>query len=100
VTLNAFHRDQVVVKPEDAEIVARSDFCPYAALAYGEQILTLQAHPEFSLAYEYQLISLRKGQAIPEEVAEQGLATLRPPTSRTDSAAVAAWLARFLTTGH
>lgn len=97
LTLNAFHRDQVVVKPEGAEVVARSAFCPYAALAYGDRILTLQAHPEFAPAYEYLLIALRKGQAIPDEAAEQGLATLRQARDSTDSAAVAAWLGRFLT---
>ncbi len=97
LTLNAFHRDQVVVKPEAAEVVASSEFCPYAVLAYGDRILTIQAHPEFSLAYEYLLIALRKGQAIPDEEAEQGLATLRQARDSTDSAAVAAWLARFLT---
>ena len=99
LTLNAFHRDQVVLKPADAEVVARSDFCPYAALAYGDRILSLQAHPEFSIAYEYQLIALRKGQAVPEEAAEQGLASLRQAGSATDSAAVAAWLGRFLKGG-
>ncbi|MEO0692966.1 MAG: type 1 glutamine amidotransferase, partial [Pseudomonadota bacterium] len=47
VRLNAWHQDQVVALPEGAEVLASSDFCQYAALAYGDRALTVQAHPEY-----------------------------------------------------
>lgn len=95
-TLSAMHQDQVLHKPDNAEVVAESAFCRYAALCYDNRILTLQAHPEFSLAYEYTLVQSRKGSVVPEASANQGLASLRGPLAATDSLAVARWLAAFL----
>jgi GMP synthase-like glutamine amidotransferase len=46
LALNAWHQDQVVERPEGARVVASSDFCENAALAYGDSILTVQPHPE------------------------------------------------------
>lgn len=94
--INAMHQDQVVEKPADAERVAYSDFCPNAGLLYHNQILTFQAHPEFSSDYERDLIRLRAGGPIPLDVAEQGLATLAEPAPPVDSLAVAGWMAEFL----
>ena len=48
VTLNAWHQDQVVSRPEGAEVAGRSDFCRNAALIYGDRAFTVQAHPEFA----------------------------------------------------
>lgn len=94
--INAMHQDQVIEKPADAERVAYSDFCPNAGLLYHNQILTFQAHPEFSSDYERDLIRLRAGGPIPMDVAEQGLATLAEPAPPVDSLAVAGWMAEFL----
>ena len=47
VRLNAWHQDQVTDLPEDAEVLAGNAFCQYAALAYGDRALTVQAHPEY-----------------------------------------------------
>lgn len=67
---NAFHQDQVVVKPESAEVLAGSDFCPNAILAYGGAesplALSIQAHPEFDDSYERALTDLRDGIIAPE----------------------------------
>ncbi|MFT5721590.1 MAG: GMP synthase-like glutamine amidotransferase [Motiliproteus sp.] len=95
-TLNAMHQDQVLDKPDNAEVVAESEFCRYAALRYDNRILTLQAHPEFSLAFEYTLVQSRKGSVVPEASADQGLASLRGPVAATDALAVARWMAAFL----
>ena len=48
VRLNAFHQDQVIDAPPMARTVASSGFTRHAALAYGANVLTVQAHPEFS----------------------------------------------------
>ncbi|MEH6650542.1 MAG: glutamine amidotransferase [Motiliproteus sp.] len=95
-TINAMHQDQVLDKPDNAEVVAESEFCRYAALCYDDLILTIQAHPEFSLAYEYELVQSRKGSVVPDVSADSGLASLRGPAAATDSLAVARWMAAFL----
>ncbi len=46
-TMNAWHRDQVVEKPQGAQVVASNDFCQNAALLYDDRMFTVQAHPEF-----------------------------------------------------
>ncbi|WP_375173434.1 type 1 glutamine amidotransferase [Pseudooceanicola sp.] len=45
--LNAWHQDQITALPEGARVLAASDRCAYAALAYGDRIYTIQPHPEF-----------------------------------------------------
>ena len=94
--ISSMHQDQVVVKPDNAETFACSDFCQYAGLVYDNQILTFQAHPEFNLAYEEELIELRKGSVIPEHTAEDGLKGLRTGQPQADSLMVAGWMVRFL----
>ena len=94
--ISAMHRYQVVEKPANARIFAESDFCRFAGLIYGDTILTLQAHPEFNLAYEAALIALRKGPVIPDTTADAGLATLRPEGVATDALQVAVWMKNFL----
>lgn len=95
-TLSAMHQDQVLVKPEAAEVVARSSFCPYAALQYDNRILTLQAHPEFDMTFETRLVRHLRGKSIPEDNADQALESLTAPTAATDSLAIADWMAGFL----
>ncbi|MCH9671903.1 MAG: GMP synthase [Gammaproteobacteria bacterium] len=40
------HQDQVITLPRAAERLAASDFCPNAMLAIGDNIITIQSHPE------------------------------------------------------
>lgn len=47
LALNAWHQDQVVTPPKGAKTIGSSPFCAHAALAYGDQIWTMQPHPEF-----------------------------------------------------
>lgn len=95
-TISAMHRYQVTAKPANAQVFAASDFCRYAGLIYGEKIITFQAHPEFNLDYETELVDLRKGAVIPDETADAGLETLRKQGAATDSLVVAKWMAKFL----
>ncbi len=67
VALNAWHQDQVVEKPADAEVLADSDFCRFAALTYEDRILTVQPHPEFAPEFVEGLIRTR-GKALSDEV--------------------------------
>jgi len=97
-TINAMHQDQVLEKPEMAKVFAQSDFCQYAGLIYDDRILTFQAHPEFSVAYEDALLEARKGPVVPLERAEQGLSSLRKSNAQTESNKVVKWMADFIET--
>ncbi|MBB1489024.1 glutamine amidotransferase-related protein [Oceanospirillum sediminis] len=95
-SLNAMHRDQVLTKPDQAEVLASSDYCQYAGLLYSDRILTLQIHPEFSLEYTYDLIAVRAESGIdPERVAE-GQASVREGKVHFDRELVTDWFIRFL----
>lgn len=96
--INAVHQDQVIKKPEVSEVLASSDFCPNAGLIYGDHIITLQGHPEFSRQYEEALLSLKEGVNFPEDIKNDALSALKDQS--LDSAAVAVWLAEFLKAGR
>lgn len=68
--VNAWHRDQVVEAPADAEIFASGEGCPIAGLRYDGPIMTLQPHPEFDNTY-LQGIVAERGSALPEELRNQ-----------------------------
>ncbi|HKP34676.1 MAG TPA: type 1 glutamine amidotransferase [Sphingomicrobium sp.] len=85
------HQDQVVVQPPDTEVVATSEFTPYAALAWTDRpAISFQFHPEFSPAYTKALIEHRYEQ-VPDP--DAAIASLDAPN---DSARVANWIRNFL----
>lgn len=95
-TLNAVHQDQVLTKPKQAEVLAYSAFCPFAALQYDNRILTLQAHPEFNMEFETELLQARRDDPIPAQTTDVALAGLGEASAHTDSLQIANWMARFL----
>ncbi|MEM9755500.1 MAG: type 1 glutamine amidotransferase, partial [Pseudomonadota bacterium] len=58
---HAWHQDQVVEPAPGATVLAEAQGCPYAALAYGDRIMTVQPHPEFGRAEIEALIQARAG---------------------------------------
>lgn len=94
-SINAVHQDQVINKPDNSVVIAQSEFCKNAGLIYGDLILTFQAHPEFNMAFEKDLVEFRSGTAFPVSDAEAAMASLQD--KQTDSKKVANWFARFLT---
>jgi len=95
-TLCAMHHYQVTEKPERATVLASSDFCPNAALLYDCNMLSFQAHPEFTVGYERELIELREGEPIPVDAANAGLASMDESGARTEATEVVHWMASFL----
>lgn len=95
-TLNAMHQDQVETLPEGARLLASSPFCPIAALAYGDSAISIQPHPEFDNAYEAALLELRRGDSIPDALAEPALAAVNGAGEAPDARAIAHWIANFL----
>jgi GMP synthase-like glutamine amidotransferase len=94
--INAVHQDQVVEKPASSKVFASSDFCKNAGLVYDGFAITLQAHPEFSIDYEQDLITVRKGNTFPEQLSDEAIEDLKLESSKTDSLEVAKWLGQFL----
>lgn len=91
-TLNAWHQDQVTVKPEGAEVLASTNFCANAALLYDDRIFTVQPHPEFRNEFVEGLIKFRGPGLVPDPILAE--ATSRLGTA-TDSPAMADRIADF-----
>jgi GMP synthase-like glutamine amidotransferase len=91
--LNALHQDQVTELPGDAEVLAGSEFCPYAVLAYRGNAMSIQPHPEFLPDYERDIIESRRGTMYAEAEADAALATLDKPLHTSQAAE---WIVRFL----
>ncbi len=93
VALHAWHQDQVVSLPEDATVIGQTDFCQYAALAYGDKALSLQPHPEFTRGYFEALFDARRSGLTTAGIA-QGSTTV-DEKKPTDSDAIANTIADF-----
>ncbi len=94
VAFRSIHQDQVVEPPPGATLVARSEFCPYAMLAYGGSGFSIQAHPEFTVGFTRALFVALRGERLPAPLVDQALPHLN---QKTDSARFAEWAAAFLT---
>jgi GMP synthase-like glutamine amidotransferase len=79
VTLNAWHRDQVVEVPAGAKVIASNDFCANAALLYDDRALTVQAHPEFRPEFVDGLMKTRGKGLVPDEVMAAAATRLADP---------------------
>ena len=77
--IQAYHQDQIVQLPPTADVLAQSDHCPYAVLAYGDQALSFQGHPEFSSRYIAKLVEERRGSTLTEAIADRAIESLRLP---------------------
>ena len=88
----AMHQDQVVEKPADSEVIASTDFCKNAGLAYRGKAISFQPHPEFTSEFMRDLILYKSGKGLPEDQAEEALLHLE---NETNSAEIALQLANF-----
>ncbi|OUS12533.1 hypothetical protein A9Q89_06175 [Gammaproteobacteria bacterium 53_120_T64] len=86
------HQDQVLALPPGAARLAGNTFCPNAAMAIDDNVLTFQGHPEFSATYLQRLLAQRKGR-IASEVMEPALASL---ALATDHERVGGYLLNFI----
>lgn len=90
VAIPASHQDQVITAPPGTVITMASPFTPYAGLAWGDETISFQFHPEFEPDYAKALIEVRRDR-LPD--ADAALASLDRPN---DNARVAGWIERFL----
>lgn len=80
VTLNAWHQDQVVERPGEAQVVSSTAFCENAALLYGDRVFTIQPHPEINRDYLKGLLDVRAPGVVPEPTRQAALDALDTPT--------------------
>jgi GMP synthase-like glutamine amidotransferase len=96
-SVRALHQDQIVTLPPQATVLASSDFCEYAALAYGNPeapfAISVQPHPEFSADYVDAIVEMRRGTAIPPATADAAKESLAQPVHST---LWADWMVDFL----
>ena len=91
IAIPASHQDQVVIQPPKTEVVAASDFTPFAALAWSDRpAISFQFHPEFSPAFAKALIEKRYDNIANPDAA---IASLDAPN---DNQRVAQWIRNFL----
>ncbi|MDZ4094003.1 MAG: type 1 glutamine amidotransferase [Paracoccaceae bacterium] len=92
LTLNAWHRDQVVQVPAGAKVIASNDFCRNAALIYDDRAFTVQAHPEFKDAFIDGLMKTRGKGLVPDTLMADATGRLGTPI---DDQTIAARIAEF-----
>lgn len=90
LALNAWHQDQVVTRPDDAQVVAQNDFCENAALLYGKHAFTVQAHPEFGDQMIGDLAMLRGKGLVPDPILDAAHANMNRPNANQKLAAMIA----------
>ena len=93
VTGTASHQDQVVKAPPGSTTLAASAFTPHAMLAYGDDALSFQFHPEFAPAFSRALFTQRRVPGLPQAQHDAAIASLDRPN---DNARVGRWIDRFL----
>ena len=93
VMLNAWHQDQVTRAPDGATVLAGNEFCENAVLAYGDNIWTLQPHPEYGTCFIDGLIRTRGRGVVPDAILDTARDNLNGPV---DNAAIGAFMADFL----
>ena len=93
IAIPVSHQDQVTAISDDARVIASSGFTPYAGLAWGEDAISFQCHPEFQPAYAAALIEARRGHRIPHDLADEALLSLE---GANDRAVLTAWIRAYL----
>lgn len=84
-------QDQVIRLPANTVTLASAADCPNAIVLAGHSMLGIQAHPEFSAAYNRALMELRI-ERIGIEKVESGIESLRKDTHEIP---VARWIVNF-----
>ena len=83
LALNAWHQDQVVEKPAEAEVIASSDFCRYAGFRYKGPAFSVQPHPEFDRTALDLLLNVRAPGVVAPDRIEAAKAAMEDPVDNT-----------------
>lgn len=85
-------QDQVLHLPPKSVLLAQTADCPNAMFRVGNNMLGIQAHPEFSKNYDKALMEIRVDRIGAEKVAA-GVASLK---IQTDELVMAEWIRKFV----
>lgn len=85
-------QDQVHMLPKNSTILADTANCPVGMFMVEKHMLGLQAHPEFSKAYDQALMKMRV-ERMGEGVVKEGIESLKKPLNAD---IMAKWLSNFL----
>lgn len=91
--LLAWHQDQVIEKPEEAEVIGSNEHCAHAVLRYGDWGLSYQPHPEFTPTFFEGLAEARKAM-LPEAQFERAKKVELPLSTGVIADEIGAFLAR------
>lgn len=86
------HQDQISSLPEEAVVIAESDFCPYFIVQWNGHFLSVQGHPEWHTDYSAALINDRRS-IIPVDRVNSALLSLR---IKPDNALFVSWILDFI----
>lgn len=86
------HQDQVTQLPDNAELIAGNTFCPNSMFQLGDNILTIQGHPEFGKKYAETMMHYRADK-LGETAVREGIESLKKPV---DDLIIAKWFVAFL----
>ncbi len=92
VDLLALHQDQVVETPPEAHVIACTEFCANAGLAYKGRAISFQPHPEFTPQFMRDIIEHKIKLGLSKELGEAALARIG---TQYDSARIARQLTDF-----
>lgn len=92
IAIPVSHQDQVITPSDDARVLIASDFTPFAGLAWGQDAISFQCHPEFEPEFAAGLTEGRRGR-IPDAMVDQAQASLR---EANDRAVLAGWIRNYL----
>lgn len=92
LSIPASHQDQVIALADGARVLAASPFTPNAGVAWGDDAISFQCHPEFDPAFAAALTEGRRGR-IAEHLVDEAQASLRQPNDR---AILGAWIRNYL----
>ena len=73
---HVWHRDQVTVCPEGAEVTATADYCPIAGLAYPFKARSIQFHPEYPAEFVLHFLNLKMEELLDLDLTEKAITEL------------------------
>jgi GMP synthase-like glutamine amidotransferase len=89
----ASHQDQVTVLPPGARLLGGNDFCPNGLIGYGDDAISMQAHPEFSGEFAQALLDRW---LLKPKLADQARAAIKTLDAPNDDDRVGGWIKAFL----
>lgn len=86
------HQDQITLLPDNTQVLASSQFCPFYLIQVGQHMLGVQGHPEFSRPYSAALTDNRRDR-IPASRVREAFVSLQ---GDVDALLATRWILNFI----